>query len=93
MKNFSRGMWAVVVVAATLLVGGVSFAVGQRSGFVQGIDFLFNQCYNVGGVVLDERHGKAYAMLCGPLGEFPKEELPTLDKKEDMWYNKTINNI
>jgi hypothetical protein len=92
MKNFFLNR---IVIAVLMLTVGLAegWWLGNRQGFVQGVDFLFNQCYNVGGVVLDERHGKAYAMLCGPLGEFPKEELPPLDKKEDMWYNKTINSI
>lgn len=82
----------------TLVTGGLLVVIllcaahwyGQRTGFVKGVDFLFNQCYNIGGVVVDERGA---AVVCAPLGPIPKDELPPLDKKQDMWYDRNKNNV
>ena len=87
----SKKLKVLLVVFNIVTLLGVYY-LGLRHGFVQGVDFLYNQCYNIGGVVLDER---GYAMECGPVGPVPKEELEQagLDKKTEMWYTRNINTL
>ena len=49
-----------------------------KKGFEQGIRAYHQQCFDVGGIAMDE-HGQA--VVCGPLSKVPKEE-------EQSWKNK-----
>jgi hypothetical protein len=81
----------ILTVVFSLLLLFASFVVGSRHGFTSGVDFQFNQCYNIGGVVVDSDTGKV--IECSPLGQIPPQEFEQfkkeLDKKDKAWYNNT----
>lgn len=71
-----------IVYALTLVAVGVGAWFGGVSyGAHKGVDMYHQQCYTIGGIIIDESNGTV--VKCGPLGNIPKQELPkykVLDK-------------
>ena len=63
---------------------GAWFA-GTEYGKRKGVDMYHQQCYNIGGIIIDEEHGTV--VKCAPLTSIPREEIErykVLDKMLKM---------
>lgn len=71
------------VVGVTIVVVGLlfSFLLTYTSGKQAGVDFLFEQCYTIGGAVYQPSTGRFIG--CAPLGTAPEEERPHIQEELD----------
>jgi len=74
-----------------LLAAMMYFAVyAQDKAFVKGVDFILNQCYNIGGVVVREDKSTIVCQRGSPLSEAEFNEIKPLLTKKDEW--RTLQN-
>jgi len=83
--NYLKYLGVILMLVGTNLF---TYSQSQKAGFVKGIDFLFDACYNVGeGHIIDEPTGRLlYCRNDGVLTPDQKGQLP-LDKDKQHWYN------
>lgn len=76
--------WKNVVLWIALASAGFGSGmwVGRNQGLGVGIRSYHNQCFEIGGFIVDNENGTV--VQCSPIGRVPKEELnnfkPPLDK-------------
>lgn len=70
---------AQVALVGVLLVGALGYgSVKLKDHYIkQGLDMYHNQCYNVGGYVINDT---GTVVMCKPLTQIPKQELDKLPK-------------
>ena len=67
------------VITGVLLAGALGYgSVKLKDHYIkQGLDMYHNQCYNVGGYVINE---DGTVVMCKPLTQIPKQELDRIPK-------------
>ena len=83
------------LVIAFLCVGVFFFALaqGHKKGneFVKGVDFILDQCYNIGGVVVREDKSTIVCNRGSPLSDAEFNEIKPLLTKKEEW--RTLQNL
>jgi len=69
MNYYTRIVYVLTVVA----VGVGAWFGGLEYGKRKGVDMYHQQCYTIGGIIMDESNGTV--VKCAPLGSVPKEEI------------------
>lgn len=70
---------AYVAIAGVLLAGALGYgSVKLKDHYIkQGLDMYHNQCYNTGGIIINEQ---GTVVQCRPLTQIPKKELDNFSK-------------
>lgn len=58
----------------------------QEKAFVKGVDFILDQCYNIGGVVVREDKSTIICNRGSPLSDAEFNEIKPLLTKKEEWH-------
>lgn len=80
---------------ALFIVGFFFFVVffenTKKNEFVKGVDFILDQCYNIGGVLLREDKSTIVCNRGSPLSDTEFNEIKPLLTKKEEW--RTLQNL
>lgn len=78
----------IAVVILSLTHAGVMWLnrFQQENGFVRGVDFILDQCYNIGGVVVREDKSTIICNRGSPLSDAEFNEIKPLLTKKEEWH-------
>ena len=88
--NITKTAWLISAIIALPLALGISWGVGNKMGFKEGMKTYHQICYQISGPMLDKEDGTV--VYCMPLAAIPEEEMnkhrqQELDNKNKVWYN------